>query len=228
MVSCSFRKTLKEETTMAKLAKGSPLEGIRGELAGLLFREVDGETVVSGMPSPPKKTDESIRQRETRERFRKATEFAHAMMRDAARKKYYAKKAKQGKVKLPNAYTAAIADYMRKTDVASVNLESYTGNVGGRVVIKAERQDFGISEMVVTVMTKGGQAIETGKAVQYGSGAWIYKNKVKTDGVGDLRFVVDAVDTLGKKTQAVQEWGDGLRCSYWWIEPPAKGQRVIN
>lgn len=49
-------------------------------------------------------------------------------MEDPALKAYYWRKAQ--KLKLPNAYTAALTDYMRKGKIESVNRKKYTGKIG--------------------------------------------------------------------------------------------------
>jgi hypothetical protein len=62
---------------------------------------------------PRKPSKESEAQRTNRDRFADATGFARKMMNDPVKKAYYWNRAK--KLRLPNAYTAAITDYMRGT-----------------------------------------------------------------------------------------------------------------
>ena len=61
------------------------------------------------------KKKESDAQRNTRSKFRDATSWAHAILDDPEKKAYYQKRAKM--LKLPNAYTAAVTDYMRKPKI---------------------------------------------------------------------------------------------------------------
>lgn len=98
---------------MAKLPPNSPLKGIRGRIQDIVFREVDGETIVSVRPSIPRwrLKDQSDRQRQTRTNFKKASLRAKMITRtDPVMKEHYRKKAKE--LKLPNAYTAALKEYM--------------------------------------------------------------------------------------------------------------------
>jgi hypothetical protein len=71
-----------------------------------------GKTFVSAVAKKPDKSLETEAQRKTRSTFREATQWAQAVLLDQEKKEYYRKRAKA--LKLPNAYTAAITDYMRK------------------------------------------------------------------------------------------------------------------
>jgi hypothetical protein len=144
------------------------------------------------------------------------------MMRDRVMKAHYWKRAK--KAKLPNAYTAAIQDYMTRPKVNSMDFHRYSGQTGGRVVIQMKKRESPLSEVMVTIMNREGQEIERGKA-QFGGGcAWVYKNTVRTKGLEGLKFIVDVKDHLGNATQAVHSWNAGEVVNrYRWIDPPMEG-----
>lgn len=99
---------------MAKLSEDSPLNGMGGTIGkDLVFRTVNGETIVSQKPVfNPKKTTRA--QKQTRSRFAQASLFAKKVTRDPLKKEYYKKMAMD--LKLPNAYTAAIKEYMNKKE----------------------------------------------------------------------------------------------------------------
>jgi hypothetical protein len=95
---------------MATVRTNPLIEGLSGMLGqSIVFKNLRGKTIITNRPSSPKKQSES--QKANRSKFRQATYYAKAAMLDAEKKAYYQKKAK--KLKLPNAYTAAITDYMR-------------------------------------------------------------------------------------------------------------------
>ena len=104
---------------MALLASNSPLQGMRGSLGGLVFRSFNGKTVVSAEPyiRRIKPKDQTDRQRQTRSNFKEATQYAKKILRDDRMREHYQRQAR--KLKLPNAYTAAITEYMRKNKPAN-------------------------------------------------------------------------------------------------------------
>ena len=99
------------------ISKNNPItRGLSGMLGGtVVFRNFHGKTIMAKRPTRTGKQSEL--QRENRNRFREATVFAKASVKDPQKKAYYEDKAK--KMKLPNAYTAAITDFMRKPEVSS-------------------------------------------------------------------------------------------------------------
>ncbi|HOX81763.1 MAG TPA: hypothetical protein PLJ60_08290 [Chryseolinea sp.] len=76
-----------------------------------------GKTVVSKRAAKPRM--QSAQQRENRNRFKLASEWAKSILLELDKKVYYQKRTR--KLKLPNAYTAVIPDYMRSVKVLQVN-----------------------------------------------------------------------------------------------------------
>jgi hypothetical protein len=147
--------------------KNSLMQGISGALGTLLFRNVQGRIIVSARPSAlsrSRKLRQSPVQKLNRDRFREASRYAKQMMSDPAMSEHYWQIAR--KLKLPNGYTAAIADYMRKTKVESVNTKRSLGKAGGRILITARKKDFPIAKINVTLTTKEGKEIEKGRAAK--------------------------------------------------------------
>jgi hypothetical protein len=194
---------------MAILAQNSFLQGARGLLGGMVFRTVGNKTTVSAAPvfSRSRKRKQSPAQRFNRSKFREASCYAKSAMRDAAKKEYYLQKAKE--MKLPNAYTAAITDFMRNTRIQSIDISRHTGKAGRRIIIDAHRKNFTVSEVNVTIGTKTGLEIESGKAVRNVSGKWVYKCTVNTIDPKELIIVAGALDPLGKTIHA--RYGSGER-----------------
>lgn len=102
---------------MATVADNEITRGLRGRVGnGFVFRVVRGITVVSRAPRKPDPLKQSAAQRQTRTSFKEAAAWAVRTLMDPVEKQRYAKLAKeQG---LPNAYTAAVRDYLR-----SINTE---------------------------------------------------------------------------------------------------------
>ena len=141
---------------MARLIQNSPLQGLRGTLGkDLVFRQWGKETLVSMKPQHYKKS--SPAQKETRGKFREATEYAKVQMRDPVRKESYTKIAK--KLKLPNAYTAAITEFMRKPVIERVEVVKTKGDTV-KIRVKAYKKGFEVSEVQVVVRKKNGEKKE--------------------------------------------------------------------
>ena len=75
----------------------------------LIFKIVHGKTIITSRPITP--VAESGRQRANRRKFSKAAKWAQRELLDEGRKAYYNEMAR--KLRLPNAYTAAVTCYMR-------------------------------------------------------------------------------------------------------------------
>lgn len=113
---------------MALVTSDAIVDGFRGKFGkSFVFRTLRDKTFVSHAARKPDKKKETEAQRGTRVTFRKASEWARMILKDPEQKAYYLKRAKV--LKLPNAYTAALTDYMRKPKVQKVqysNTVSYT------------------------------------------------------------------------------------------------------
>ena len=97
---------------MAIVANNDLTRGLRGRIGNwLVFRVVRGKTIASRAPRKPDPRKQSAAQRLTRSTFREASAWAVRILLDPVKKQYYANIAKAEA--LPNAYTAAVREYMR-------------------------------------------------------------------------------------------------------------------
>lgn len=102
---------------MAIVSRNCLLNGMKGVIGGLVFRRMNGKTVVSRhVPRLKKQQNVSALQQQTRTTFAEATRYAKVVTRDPVRYAHY--KALAKKLKLSSAYTAAITDFMRKAKAA--------------------------------------------------------------------------------------------------------------
>ncbi|MEO8474666.1 MAG: hypothetical protein ABI477_20875, partial [Chryseolinea sp.] len=108
------------------------LKGNRGRVGEFVCRQVNGVTIVSRRPKKP--TSQTEGQCKTRQRFHQATEFAKSEMMNADRKAYY--KLIAQKKGLPNAYTAAIKEYMCRPIVIQKTENVSKSQVIRSVVVK--------------------------------------------------------------------------------------------
>lgn len=97
---------------MAKVFDNILISGLRGRVGSqLVFRVVNGVTIACRAPKRPDRKKQSAAQRQTRETFRTASQWAKTQIANPKQKHYYMQLAKTWN--LTNAYTAAIKDYMR-------------------------------------------------------------------------------------------------------------------
>ena len=98
---------------MAIVANNDLTRGLRGRVGKwLVFRMVRGKTIASHAPRKPDPRKQSAAQRLTRSTFRDASAWAVRILMDPVKKQYYADIAKAQA--LPNAYTAAVREYMQR------------------------------------------------------------------------------------------------------------------
>lgn len=104
---------------MAILQPNSHFAAARGRVGGLVFKEVFGKIVLSQKPSSPRKQSDA--QRAAREKFKHASAWARLILTDNERKMHY--KDKANALQLPNAYTAAVRDYMQRVTLKRVGVK---------------------------------------------------------------------------------------------------------
>lgn len=89
--------------------------GLRGKFGHLsVFRSMRGKTFVSRAPGKQDKCKETQAQRSTRVTFAEASRWAKTVLLNEEKKIYYQQLAREWK--LPNAYTAAIKEFMCKRE----------------------------------------------------------------------------------------------------------------
>ena len=117
---------------MATVTPNGLINGFRGKFGNsLVFKTIRGKTFLSPIARKPSKKKETEAQRATRVTFKEAARWAKSTLLDPQKKEYYRKRAKV--LKLPNAYTAALTDYMRKpTLVTTPGRDTITWSVSKR------------------------------------------------------------------------------------------------
>jgi hypothetical protein len=156
---------------MATVRSNMLTHAFSGSIGNIVFRQLHGKTIAARKPKEIEK--QSALQRENRLRFRHAAAWAKAQMLDANKKAYYWRMAK--KLKLPNAYTAAVSDYMRKGEIKEVDTRYYKGNAGDIIRLKITKKDFAIGHVDVVLRDATGNMIETGFAVRKDKDAFVYR-----------------------------------------------------
>jgi hypothetical protein len=159
------------------VSKNNPLtHGASGMIGNtMVFRSWNGKTYIYNRPKKP--TKQSAQQKENRQKFKMATLFAKAMMKDPAKKSEYQTIAK--KQKLPNAYTAAITEYMRKPEIRNVDTNAYSGKENQEIKIQARKKGFEVEVVEVIIVNENGEVVEQGKALKTNTGEWSFNTTKK-------------------------------------------------
>ncbi|WP_276374402.1 hypothetical protein [Chryseolinea sp. H1M3-3] len=131
-------------------------KNIRGAVGDLIFRNYNGKTIVSARPVYKNETNTEAR-RQARARFSDAALFASHAMQNPKQKAYYQQKARQ--LKLPNAYTAAITDYLRKAKATVITPSSFSARKGDIIVIRVSKSVFKIASIKVMACDQQGKVL---------------------------------------------------------------------
>lgn len=101
---------------MAHVSDYAITDGFRGKFGKMfVFRSLRDKTVVS-RAATKKVISHSEKQRATRIRFRDASAYAKKALQNPEKKTFYEERARR--LNLPNAYTAAVTDYLRPAKVS--------------------------------------------------------------------------------------------------------------
>jgi len=181
---------------MAILSSSSPLQGLTGLIGNTMFRTVNGKTVVSHYRKPDKrkaKRKETELQKLYRARFAEASRYAKEALRDIDTYEYYKRKAK--KLGVPNAYTAAITDYMRKGSIEKIDASKFEKK--GEVVVRTTRKDLDFTSLTLNVTTRNGDIIIQTIAKRQGNGLWSFRYPGVPPKLSEVRLWVEARDRVG-------------------------------
>jgi hypothetical protein len=169
-------------------------KGLSGMVGGVMvFRTWNGKTYISSSPKKPQK--QSVAQKENRLKFKMATAFAKRMMKDVAKKEEYKRLAK--KMKLPNAYTAAITEYMRKPEIREVQLDGYSGRENHEINVNVRKKGFDIEVVEVIISDEKGNVVEQGKSEKGKIFDWRYKTTKTVEGYESLQILIRARERTG-------------------------------
>ena len=171
--------------------------GLRGTVGGtLVFRKLNGETVVAAAPGPRSKqpTEGQMIQRE---RFRLASLYAKRATSDPELRVEYELVAKAKK--LPSARAAAIADYFRSPEILNAK---FSTDPSGIIIVEAIVVDYlRVKSVTISVNAPDGSALETGNGVLgIDNQTWTYQVQNSADLVAGARFDLAATDLPGNVT----------------------------
>ena len=171
--------------------------GFRGMLGRtLVFRKLNGETVVAAAPGPRSKqpTEGQMIQRE---RFRLASLYAQRVTRDPELRVEYELAAKAKK--LPSARSAAIANYFHSPEILNAK---FSTDPSGIIIVEAIVVDYHrVISVTISVNAPDGSALETGNGVLgIDNQTWTYQIQNSADLVAGVIFEITATNLPGNVT----------------------------
>lgn len=198
---------------MAKLSPSSLLNGVSGKIGGLVFRQVNGKTVVQAYQESRVKRSEL--QVLFNDKMRLASSHAKVALRDPAVRAYYEKKKKR--LNVSSAYTAACTDFMRHGRIDKIDTSKYNK---GQVVVKAYKAELGFEDVVVKLSTRERGEVMQSKAVSKGNGEWVFQGKGPMPKLAEVVITVEAKDKTGNVTRVVWEHEKALVEFHDWQGAP--------
>ena len=184
---------------MARVNYNVVTHGISGKIGDLLqFRQRNGKTIVAKIAARSGRVTPD--QQQVREKFRLAAIYAGSALKNPVMRELYESRATAGQ----SAYNLAIRDYFNAPLINSVDLGSYTGEIGSMITVVAT-DDTRLVDVRVQVFDNTGSLVEAGSAIRVGDqDSWIYTATVFHNSPAGGKVVVEVQDTPGNIT--VQEY----------------------
>lgn len=182
---------------MAKSRNNVITHGLSGLIGNLLvFRQKANTTIVADRPKLTTKAPSAI-QMEIRERFKRATRYAKAALKDLVLKASYQLSAKPGQ----SAHNLAFVDYQKSPEFYDeVSLATYTGAIGEEIVVSVI-DDFKVKTVHVAIKSPGGALLEEGYAVQDENELdWVYTTTAENSDILATQIIFTARDYPGNET----------------------------
>jgi hypothetical protein len=171
---------------MAKVERNPLLQGIRGTLGNVVFRQMpDGSTWISGIPDFSRRTF-SQGQKEHQSRFKEAAAYARSA---AKTESIYARLAK-GTTK--NAYNIALSDWFNPPVIHFIERRV------GRILVNAS-DNVMVTRVHVQILDVEGNTVQEGNASPMETAAGWWELPIQTEG---RTIVAEAWDLAGNVTEA--------------------------
>lgn len=183
---------------MAKSENNVLTHGMSGKIGDLLvFRNVNGKTIVSKAPAKPK-GEPSEKQQQHRERFQEAVIYGKTVQLTPELKALYESSLTEGQ----SIYQVALADFLKAPAIKQVDVNHYTGAIGSTLSVRVT-DDFMVKAVHVAIVGSNGDTLEQGEALCQPNGLdWLYTattNHTPSDG---NKIVITASDTPGNLTRS--------------------------
>jgi hypothetical protein len=167
------------------------LAAIRGKMGPWVYRQLDGQTVISAQPKRQKRKPSDL-QSDQRESMEGANRYAKRILDDPWRRRAYQDLARR----LGRRYDRLpVSDFMNPPRVEEIDVSAYKGQVGDLVTIWAV-DDVEVVSVELIIRDAAGVTIESGPAYD-DHGVWRYAAKVAVPAGSAVRITAIAKDRPG-------------------------------
>src|SRR5262245_59912495 len=181
---------------MSKVRLNPILEGMRGSVGDLIFRQRENQTIVARRPIQVHQPN-SPAQLAVREKFRQAAAYAKVAFANSATRAVYTPKAKEKRLPV---FALMVADFFRPPIIDEVDLSAYTGQTGQVIRVRAT-DDFEVTGVSVRMKEpETDEEIDGGNAVKAPDGAWVFTTQSTIPHNHPFVIEVTASDRPGNKT----------------------------
>jgi hypothetical protein len=161
----------------------------------IVFKIRKGKQFVAAPPTVKENHKPTPNQLAAQNRFKFASEYANAAIKDAYLKAEYQNVAS----KRQSAQNMAFKDAYNPPEVLNIITQGYTGTAGNIIVVHAV-DDFKVTSVNVSILNEPGEIIETGVAVSDKHGVvWVYTVTVANSNITGCKIVATASDLAGNE-----------------------------
>jgi hypothetical protein len=184
-----------KKINMAQIKNNPLLKGLSGMLGSVIvFREIRGKMTMACRPGKRKALTEH--QKMTKSRFMQAVQYAKAQMQDPLAKAEYLTGISD---RHHNAYTVALADYLKGPEITAVDFSDYKGHHGNRILIQAI-DNFKVTDVTLEIRNPVNGLIEEGHAATGDNRSWYYQITKFNPHVTRSRIIIRARDKANNVT----------------------------
>lgn len=173
-----------------------PLADFDGQLGDLVFYHCKGKPCVRRAPVREKPFTSAEVQSQAR--FRLASKFAQAVLKDPVQRARYQQAAREtGR----SAQNLAVSDFLLAPSLAEIDLSGYTGRAGEFIKVVAKEGGIGAAEVKVIIADAAKAVLEEGSAGMENDGlSWAYPAKLDLPPDQPVWITVTAADQPGNRT----------------------------
>lgn len=181
---------------MAKVKLNPIVESVRGGVGDLVFRKLNGDTVLSGKPDFTNVVA-TPDQEAHRARFKQAVAYGRMVLADNDAREDYDEAAQ---VKGKSAFALMVADFMNAPSIDEVDVSEYTGHSGDFIYIRTS-DDFTVEEVQVRILDNTGVEVESNEAdFDSETNRWVYEGQSNLTLGTTIQIEVSVTDRPGGTT----------------------------
>ncbi len=185
---------------MAIVSEDSPYHGRRGKDGQLVFRQLNGKTVVQAAGRKPSGPVSAATQAQREFMFR-SRQYGKAQSDDPVTKALYASGVSR---EFPSAYAVASRDYRNPPEITLLDVGGYRGQLGDAIRVLAT-DDFEVVAVQVCILAPDGHVQEAGPALRQADGSWRYEARQTALATAGLVVLAEACDRPGNAATAQQQ-----------------------